>query len=402
MGKYVPDPYLVFTRLREKGPVHRKVNRYGFDTWLVTQHDAVRAALLDPRLSRDPLKAPQWMRDQELTGGGALGINMLASDPPDHTRMRRLVSQAFTRRRVEGLRPRIQAIADGLLEEMAGGGECDLLESFAVPLSLTLTCELLGIPARDSADFRRWTMETMIPPVDEESKAVLQRGTLAMKDYLARLIERTRAQTSAQLAPDEQPSLTSALIAAADDGDQLSDQELQGTLALLLMAGHETTVNLVGNGMAALFRHPAQLDLLRGHPGLLGHAVEELLRFASPVEMAMPRYATEDLRLAGAQIPAGSVVLACIASANRDSAHVSDGDTLDITRPGASAMLSFGHGPHFCVGAPLARLEAQIALGSLLRRFPAITLACPPETLTWRHSAVRGLEKLPILPNRPG
>jgi cytochrome P450 len=396
MAGHIPDPYLIYTWLREKGPIHRKVNRYGYDTWLVTQHDAVRAVLLDQRLSRKPGNAPQWMRDQELTGGGVLGVNLLSSDPPDHTRIRRLVSQAFTRRRVDGLRPRIQAVADELLDRLAERGECDLIESYAAPLSLTITCELLGIPAEDSTDFRRWTWETMIPPVDEESKAILQRGTLAMKGYLGRLVEQLRTRTSAQLAPDEQPTLTSALIAAAEDGDQLSDQELQGTLALLLMAGHETTVNLVGNGMAALFRHPDQLALLRDKPELLPQAVEELLRFASPVELAMPRYAAVDLEIAGEKIPAGGVVLACVASANRDPSQVTDGERLDITRAGASAMLSFGHGPHFCLGAPLARLEAQIAIGSLLSRFPSMTLGCRPDDLAWRHSAVRGLEKVPV------
>lgn len=397
MAAHIPDPYLMYARLREQGPIHRKVNRYGHDTWLVTSYEATRSVLLDPRLSRNPHHAPQWMRDQELTGGGVLGVNLLASDPPDHTRIRRLVSQAFTRRRVEGLRPRIQAIADDLLEDMARCAEVDLLESFAAPLSLTVTCELLGVPAEDSADFRRWTRETMIPPIDEESKAVLRRGTLAMKNYLAQLIDEWRGRTSPRLAPDEQPTLTGALIAAMDEGDQLSDQELQGTLALLLMAGHETTVNLVGNAMAALFRHADQLSLLRETPDLLPSAIEELLRFASPVEMAMPRYATEDLTLAGADIPAGGVVLACIASANRDTAQVEAGDSLDITRPDAQAMLSFGHGAHFCLGAALARLEARIALESLLRRFPGLRLACPPESLAWRHSAVRGLEKVPVV-----
>lgn len=397
MPERFPDPYLLYAGIRESGPVHKKLNRYGFDTWLVTQYDAVRAVLLDPRLSRNPRNAPEWMRQQELTGGGVLGINLLSSDPPDHTRIRRLVSQAFTRRRVEGLAPRIEAVVAGLLDQMAGQRECDLLESFAVPLSLTIACDLLGIPARDSADFRRWTQETMIPPVDERSKEILQQGTLAMKRYLARLIEQTRARTSAQLAPDDQPALTGALIAAMDEGDRLSDTELQGTLALLLMAGHETTVNLVGNGMAALFGHPDQLDLLRGNPGMLPDAVEELLRFACPVEMAMPRYATEDLEIAGEVIPRGGVVLPCIASANRDPARVADGDSLDITRQDAGPVLGFGHGSHFCLGAALARLEARIALEALLRRFPAIRLGCPPGTLAWRHSASRGLEKVPVL-----
>jgi cytochrome P450 len=187
------------------------------------------------------------------------------------------------------------------------------------------------------------------------------------------------------------------MIAAADEGDQLSDEELLGTIALLLMAGHETTVNLVGNGMATLFQYPDQLELLCAKPDLLAQAVEELLRFASPVEMAMARYATQDLEIAGARIPAGGVVLPCIAAANRDPSQVVDGDRLDITRDDASAMFSFGHGPHFCLGAALARLEAQIAIGSLLRRFPSIRLGCPPEALAWRHSAVRGLERVPVV-----
>ncbi|RKN37929.1 cytochrome P450 family protein [Streptomyces hoynatensis] len=396
MARRVSDPYLMYARLRERGPIHRRTNRYGFDTWFVARHDAVRSALLDPRLSRSPHHAPQWMRDQELTGGGALGINLLSSDPPAHTRIRRLVAQAFSPRRVEGLRPRIEAVADGLLDRMARGRECDLLDSYAAPLSLTVTCELLGVPAEDSADFRRWTRETMIPPIDEESKAALLRGTRAMRRYLARLIGETRLRTSPALAPDEQPTLTGALIAAMDEGDQLSDAELQGTLALLLMAGHETTVNLVGNGMAALFRHPEQLRLLRERPGMLPDAVEELLRYASPVEMAMPRYATEDLEIAGEEIPAGGVVLPCLVSANRDGSRLPDGDAFDITREEPSAVLSFGHGPHFCLGASLARLEARIALAFLLRRFPSVQLACDAGELAWRHSSVRGLERLPV------
>ncbi|MEV6138688.1 cytochrome P450 [Nocardia sp. NPDC051990] len=395
------DPYPVYAQLRAESPVHRVSGPMGLEVWLVTRYDDVRAALSEPRLSKDPRNAPPWMRDLGLVteDGGRIGQNMLASDPPDHTRLRTLVTKAFTRGRIDGLRPRIQQIADGLIDAWADEVEVDLIAGLAFPLPITVICELLGVPAADRYSFRTWTQALTAPPLTPDGLQLLRRARANINEYLIDLIAHRRSRTEATGGIDDQPDLVSALISAADEQDRLSEQELLGTLQLLLVAGHETTVNLIGNGTLALLCHPDQRALLQAEPELLPGAIEELLRYDGPVERATPRFAIEDITLAGTPIPAGSVVSVALASANRDNERTPDAHALDITRTDHDNV-AFGHGIHHCLGAQLAKIEAEVAIGTLLRRFPALALAYSAEDLRWKYGTpadiFRGLEHLPV------
>jgi len=395
------DPYPGYARLRDEAPVYRAARPMGTETWMITRYEDVRAALTDPRLSKDPKYAPDWVRELGFLDedGGVVGRTLLTYDPPDHTRLRGLVAKAFTRRRMEGLRPRVQEITDGLLDAMAGRTEVDLLAALAFPLPITVICELLGVPVADRDDFRAWTTAFVSAPFTEEGLAG-QRAAMGKLDaYVRAQIADRRASVRPGADADALPDLIAALIAAADDTDRLAEHELIAMVRLLLIAGHETTVNLIGNGTLALLTHPDQLELLKSDPGLLPGAVEELLRYDGPVERATPRFTTEDVTYAGVTIPKNSHVTVVLAAADRDADHVPEPDRLDITRAG-HGHVAFGHGIHFCLGAPLARIEGQVAIGSLLRRYPGIALAVPPEEVRRRPggpaSIIRGLESLPV------
>jgi cytochrome P450 len=314
---------------------------------------------------------------------------MLRHDPPDHTRLRQLVAKAFTPRMVEQLRPRVQAIAEALLDAVAGRGEMDLIDDYAFPLPITVIAEMLGIPPADRGQFRDWSdvLVRTAPPHTIGPEAIAAAEGLGR--YLeARIEERRRAPAD---------DLIAGLLQAEEAGDKLGKEELQGMVYLLLVAGHETTTNLIGNGVLALLQHPDQLARLRRDSALLPSAVEELLRFCAAVVMST-RYAAEDVALGGVVIPKGGMVLIVIAAANRDPTRFPNPDALDITRAD-NKHLSFGHGIHYCLGAPLARLEGEIALGTLLRRMPDLRLGVAPESLTWRspHFVLRGLVKLPVV-----
>jgi cytochrome P450 len=295
------------------------------------------------------------------------------------------VTKAFTARTVEGLRPRIEQAAAGLLDAMPAGTTVDLIGAYALPLPITVICELLGVPEADRDRFREWTLTT----VSDTTPEVLAEHSRQLAAYFTALIEDKRARPG--------DDLMSQLVQVSDGGDQLSPGELLGTGYLLLAAGFETTVNLIGNGLLALLRHPGQLALLRSDPALLPGAVEEFLRYEGPVNIAPIRFTTEPVLAGGADIPAGQLVLISLLAANRDERQFTDPGRLDITRP-PSGHLAFGHGIHHCLGAPLARLEGQIAIGALLRRFPDLALAGEPgESLRWRHSTrMRGLHELPV------
>lgn len=399
--EFQADPYPGYARLREEAPVHRTSGPMGGDIWLITGYEQARVALTDSRLSKSSRHAPAWMSEIGLVKDdeGPVGINMLSSDPPDHTRLRKLVSKAFTRRRIDHLRPRVQEITETLLDGMAEQDEVDLIEALAFPLSIIVICELLGVPAQDRDDFRAWSQALSTPPLTPEGYELMRQGRAGIEGYVADLISRTRSSIDLTRTVADQPDLVSALVAAADEHDRLSERELLGTIELLLVAGHETTVNLIGNGVLALLRHPDQLELLRAKPELLPGAIEELLRYDGPVERATPRYATEDVEIGGVRIPAGSTVSVVLASAGHDPSRTPDADTLDITRTDHGS-LAFGHGIHYCLGAPLARLEGEIAIGTLLRRFPNLALAARPEDLHWRTGGptriFRGLDALPV------
>ena len=383
-AEYFQDPYSAHARLREQRPVTPVIMPDGTSAWLVTGYAEARAALADPRLRKNmPGRRPE--PDSIFT---ALEMHMLNSDPPDHERLRRLVNKAFTARRVERLRPRITAITTRLLDDMStleGRAEVDLLASFAFPLPITVICELLGVPVADRDDFRAWSATA----VSDTAPPELSRAhATALISYITALLAVKRREPA--------DDLLSALIAARDDGDGLSENELVSMAFLLLVAGHETTVNLIGSGVLALLLNPAELARLRADPALIGGAVEELLRHVNPVNNATFRRAAETVEIGGVRISRGDLVLVALSAANRDPARFGDPDRLDLGRD-SSGHLAFGHGIHHCLGAPLARLEAQIALAGLLARFGSIRLAVPPNSLRWRPSTlIHGLESLPV------
>jgi cytochrome P450 len=390
---YFQDPLSVFARMREQSPVTSVITPEGQRAWLITRYEDVRRALADPRLSKDwrKLRSPGFVPDPSV---GFLMAHMLNADPPDHTRLRRLVQKAFTPGRVAALRPRIEAITGALLDAMAEGavaagdspdGAIDLITAFAFPLPMTVICELLGIPDGDRDEFKTWSQVILSSTATfDEYRA----AGGAMYAYFTALLADKRA------APAD--DLLSALITARDSGDSLDEPELLAMIFLLLVAGHETTVNLIATGTLALLTHPAEFARLRSDPSLLPGAVEELLRYANPLNHATDRYAPASFEVGGVLIPAGEPVLVVTSSANRDPARFPDPDRLDVGRD-ASGHVAFGHGIHYCVGAPLARLEGEIAFGALLSRFPGLALAVDPAALRWRPSSlIHGLETLPV------
>jgi cytochrome P450 PksS len=392
------DPYPVYARLRAEAPVYG-VHLPTRDTlWLITRYDDVCAVLKDPRLLKDRFTVPSqrpgrqhWFRRLEQSKlMRPIKRNMLELDPPDHSRLRALVSKAFTPRMIEDMHDGIQALADELIDGAArrgGGGTIDVMRDYALPLPTIVIGNLLGVPAQDRRKFQRWTRAAMsVNSTWGLINAVPK--LLAFARYIKRFIRRRRAQP--------RDDLMSALIRAEEAGDQLSDHELRAMVLVLLFAGFESTVHLIGNGVLTLLQHPDQLARLRADPGLIKPAVEELLRYASPAKITTDRYAAEDVTIAGVTIPRGEIVTAVVASANRDERQFPNPDLLDITRE-PNRHVTFGLGTHFCLGAALARLEGQIAIDTLLRRAPGLRLAVAPQDLHWRRGVfLRGLEALPV------
>ncbi|WP_369386688.1 cytochrome P450 [Streptomyces sp. CG1] len=386
---FLADPFPLYRRLREDGPVRRAVIAGGLDTWLVTRYEDGLAALSDPRLSSDVRDAsdPRLIEQLPEFERESMTSSMLRSDPPDHTRLRRLVSKAFTARRVAELRPRIQEITDRLLDAVVPAGRADLVADFALPLPVTVISELLGVPVDDRHDFQRWTDAMLMRGERMPDPAVVNEAWQRMHAYVTKHLEAKRARPG--------DDLLSALISAHDDEQRLNDDELIAMTFLLLVAGYITTVNLIGGGIAALLAHSDQLILLRDHPELLPDAIEEFLRYDGPVSPGIARFAREDVEIAGVTVPRGATVLVASAIADRDPARFPDPDRLDITRRD-NGHLAFGHGIHYCLGAPLARLEGQIAIGTVLRRLPDLALAVPPTELRWRPGGLRGPVRLPV------
>jgi cytochrome P450 len=380
------DPHPLLAELRESGPVHRIDGSTGLPVWMVTRYDDVLAALSDPRLSNDPHHASALT---EVLRGDFLSRSMIGTDPPEHTRLRRLVSKAFTARRVEGLRPRVEEITDALLDRISPRGNADLVADFGLPLPITVIGELLGIPEADRDRFREWTDEMLDRPFDPGSDlALVAAARERMHGYLADLVAAKRARPADDLLSD--------LVEATDEGERLDAQELLAMTFLLLIAGYVTTVSLIGNGTLALLRQPEQLDRLSADPSLVPQMVEELLRFDGPVNPGLTRFALEDLEIGGVRIPRGDMVMLAIAAADRDPRRFPDPDRLDV---GAAdrGHLAFGHGLHYCLGAPLARLEGQVAFTALLTRLPGLALAAREDELRWTGGGVlRGLRELPV------
>ncbi|MCC9153537.1 cytochrome P450 [Streptomyces parvulus] len=365
--------------LRATGAVHRVSVPGSGESWLVVSRDAARAALTDPRLRNDIRHSASWDTD----GGHALGRNMLQSDPPQHTRLRRLVAAHFTPARTAALRPRVEHLAGALLDALPNPGTADLVARYALPLPVTVICEVLGVPGTARPAFHTWSNELVTPTSPEAAATAAD----ALTGYLTDLTGEKRA------APDG--TLLSDLTEAADTG-ALTPDELLGMAFLILVAGHETTVHLISATVHSLLSHPEQLARVRAEPDLAARAVEESLRFDSPVHSTAFRFAAEPLELAGTPIAAGDAVLVSLAAASRDPRHFPGPDRFDAGRaPGGH--LGFGHGLHHCLGAPLARLEATVAVRLLLERCPALAFATDPATLTRRTGTLlHGLAELPL------
>ncbi|MGW2185203.1 cytochrome P450 family protein [Streptomyces sp. NPDC001719] len=380
------DPYPTYARLRAQAPVHRVELPDSSLVWLVTREADVRAWLTDPRLSLNKDRSGTGYKGFTLPP--ALDANLLNIDPADHLRLRRLVSQGFTARRVEDLRERIQAAADRLADELAATitsrGHADIAADFANPLPLVVIGDLLGVPEPERKPFSGW-VSTMFAP---EHPGQVAEAVDHIHRFLLDLVAARRTAPGGDLL--------SALIAARDEGDKLSEDELVSLAFLILMAGSENVQHLITSGLLTLLRHPAQLAEVRTDPTLLPGAVEELLRYAHPNQMAIRRFPTEPVEIAGVRIPAGDTVLLCLASAHRDPARYPDPDSFDVHREDKQ-HLALGHGLHYCLGAPLARMEIQIALATLLKRFPRIDLMVAIGSPRWRSSfRSHALKELPI------
>ncbi len=384
------DPFTEYARLRKEAPVTR-VKFGSLDAWLVTRYDDVLAVLKDERFVKDPHRVQSA---QQLAKKGwvpaflrPLERNMLDLDDPDHARLRGLVHKAFTPQRIEQMQTRIEAIANQLIDQMVRKRSFDLVTDFALPLPLTVIVELLGIPIEDRERFSRWTKSALKPPTPLNTLRMLPSIWFFMR-YLR--------QTFAKRRSDPRHDLLTGLLQAEEAGDRMSEDELLAMVFILIVAGHETTVNLIASGTLALLQHPDQWQRLHNDPALIRSAIEELLRFVNPVETGTERYALEDMTFAGVEIKRGELVFASLASANRDEQAFANSDQLDITRA-KNKHLAFGQGAHYCVGAPLARMEGAIAINLLVQRLPTLRLAVTDDQLRWRPTqVVRGLEALPV------
>jgi cytochrome P450 len=384
---FIQDPHALYRKLREEAPVHRAVLWGGTQVWLVTRYAEARALLNDPRLIKDWQELKEFFPSASHDRQSMLYSHMLQRDPPDHTRLRKLVTKAFTTGSVQRMRSNIVGIADELLERVAvtaaSEGAVDLMQSYAVQLPLRVISELLGVSRTDREQFRLHVEPTLTSTNPDELAAAEN----ALADLLIALIEKKR-----KLPAND---LISALLHTPEVEDQLSPDELLSTTFLLIVAGYETTVNLIGNGILALLRNPCQLAALRSDASLMPSAVEEFLRIESPLNMATMRVSAEPIRIGQARITADQPVLIALLAANHDSRQYHDPDRLDIARR-RNPHLAFGYGIHHCVGAPLARLEGQIAIDRLLNRFERITLA-DNVVIQYRNSTLmRGLTALPV------
>lgn len=390
---YLQNPHGLAAQLRVEGPARQVVMPDGVRVWLVTTHAEARALLTDPRLSSDAVydrleHARALAEGKKIEFSRSLAGHMLNVDPPDHTRLRKLVNKAFTGRTIAKLAPRIEEITAELLDAIPEDEPVDLIAAFALPLPIKVICELMGIPAADQEQFATWSGQMVSTAAPEEIGA----ASGQMAGYLMGLAEQKRAQPA--------DDLLSALVHASEDGDHLSLNELIAMTFVLLIGGYETTVNLISSGVFSLLQAPDQLAMLRGNERLLPNAIEEFLRLETPNNMASPRYTKEPVLVGDVEIPEGELVFVSLLAGNRDAARFPDPDRLDITRP-ARAHLGFGHGIHYCVGAPLGRLEGEIAIGRLLERFSHIEFAAAPATLRWRSSTqMHGLESLPLVLRR--
>jgi cytochrome P450 len=389
------NPYAVFTDMRTHNPVQKVPMPGNREAWLITNYSSGESALRDPRFVKNLHSALSAEEIEERfpvqqQGPALFSQQMLGTDPPDHTRLRSLVNLSFTPRLIEHMRGRIQTITDELLDAIQDQKEVDLIDTFAFPLPILVISEMLGIPAKDRNRFRAWSNLILDATGDPEAfkKPEIRAGMSQFYGYLRELIAEKRQH------PAE--DLLSQLIVTETAGDKLAEGELVSMVFLLIVAGHETTVNLIGNGVLALLTHPDQLEKLKQDPGLIKPAIEEFLRYRSPIMTSTNRWAREDVTIGDQQIKRGEQVLIVLAASNHDPAEFNDPEELDITRP-ENRHLAFGKGIHFCLGAPLARLEGQIAISTLLKRLPELKLNADPQDLHWRPGLlILGLSNLPV------
>ncbi|MFJ9936831.1 cytochrome P450 [Streptomyces virginiae] len=382
--RFFQDPYPTYAKLRSAGPVQKvPVGSGGHHSYVVTGYAEAREAFADPRLSKDTGRFFAG-RPSGRNLHPAVSESMLATDPPQHTRVRKAVGSAFTAGPVARLRPYITDVVDGLLSDWEPGMQVDLVAGLAVPLPVTVICELLGVPDSDRSTVAQWSNDLFAAGRPDR----IDSASHSVAGYMAELVASKRSAPDGRLLHD--------LVVLGDEG-RITEAEVVSLAVLLLVAGHETTTNFIGNALLALMRQPDALARLREAPELIPTALDELLRLDSPVGIATFRHSTEALTLGGTDIPAGVPVLIAPGAANRDPARFACPDRLDLARE-ATSHLAFGHGIHRCLGAPLARAEGEIALRAVLTRFPAIRLAVPGEDLRWRQTRLmRGLEALPVL-----
>jgi cytochrome P450 len=398
-----PVAWVAFRTDEEKARNARPSGPAFADAYLVTRYDDSTAALLDDRIGVEPQRAMSPEEAAKLPElpprARVFQRNVLTVDPPDHTRLRKLVQPSFTNRRMEALRPRIQAIVDHYLDQAeaaaAARGErapsrtMDLVADFAFPVPIKVICEMLGIPIQDHERVQDWFDKLPIGGGAARSEEETDIAFDEFVAYLEDLFERRRREPTNDLISD--------LVHAEEEGERLNAEELLAMVFVMLSAGHVTTVNLIANGALLLMTHPSELARLRANPGLMKNAVEEILRYWGPLDITLPRYVTEDLQIDGVQIPRGSTLRIGLSSANHDPARFAHPEVFDITREDANRHIAFGKGIHVCLGAPMARAEGDIALATLLARYPDLRLAVPAEELRWEPGFVRSLESLPVL-----
>lgn len=387
--KFIRNPYPAYSEVRDQDPVYRFLMPNGHYAWIITRYDDAVEVLNDSRFVTNPPYLAENMGQSGPLHKEIISRNLLSVNPSDHRRLRRLIQKAFTPRMIERLRGRIGEISNELLDKVQDKGEMNLIEDFAFPLPIIVICEMLGVPIEDQDKFHEWSNVIMEgfsnPQFEEQSDAVM----MAFVDYLQDLIAKRRNNL--------QEDLISDLISVEDEGDVLTEHELYALVFVLIIAGHETTVNLIGNGILALLEHPEQKERLQSHPELIHSAIEEILRYNGPAEVSNIRWVTEDVELRGKQIRKGEMLFISFSSADRDSEQFTDPDTFDITRE-ANNHIAFGKGIHYCLGGPLARLEGEIAIGMVLRRMPELRLKSASDSLKWRPGMIiRGLEEIPVL-----
>ncbi|QHJ71931.1 cytochrome P450 family protein [Planococcus halotolerans] len=380
---FVKDPYPYYSQLRVGEPVYKTRFPDGQQGWLITGYTEAVEALKEPRFIKDFSK----LYGGSMDGMSVFTQNMLFSDPPDHRRLRGLAQKAFTPRVIEGMKERIEEITDQLLNDMKQKEEINLIDDFAFPLPIIVICEILGVPSEDRDKFRIWSNSLIEGSSGEPGVSIYQH----MNDFIRYL-----GEWFSETRREPKNDLISKLIAAEEAGDRLTEKELYGLVTLLIIAGHETTVNLIGNSFLNLLKHPEQKELLRRNPELIDQAIEESLRFDGPVEFSTSRWASENLQFAGKEIRRGELVVVALNAANRDPDKFQDPNVFDISQE-KSPHLAFGTGIHHCLGAPLARLEGKIAISKLLERFPNLRLRIPESELEWRPGMiVRGVKEIPV------